>query len=81
MIYIVDFGSQTTHLISRRISRMGVEAKIVNPTKLLKTIRSKKPSGIILSGGPSSVNKKNSLTINSKILDLQIPILGICYGL
>lgn len=81
MIYIVDFGSQTTHLIGRRISRMGVEVKIVSPKELSKSIKSQKPSGIILSGGPSSVNKKNSPTINPKRLNLDIPILGICYGL
>jgi GMP synthase (glutamine-hydrolysing) len=81
MIYIVDFGSQTTHLISRRVSRMGVDVKIVSPTKLSKVIKTKKPSGIILSGGPNSVNDKKSPTINREILNLAVPVLGICYGL
>jgi GMP synthase (glutamine-hydrolysing) len=81
MIYIVDFGSQTTHLIGCRITRMGVEVKIVSPAKLRKTVDSKKPSGIIFSGGPGTVNKKKYPSINLKILDLGIPILGICYGL
>jgi GMP synthase (glutamine-hydrolysing) len=81
MIYIVDFGSQTTHLINRRIERMGVPTKILTPLKFNEAIFKKKPSGIILSGGPSSVTQKNSPTINPKVFKMNIPILGICYGL
>jgi GMP synthase (glutamine-hydrolysing) len=81
MIYIVDFGSQTTHLINRRIERMGVPTKILTPLKFDRTVSKKKPLGIILSGGPSSVTQKNSPTINPKVFKMNIPILGICYGL
>jgi GMP synthase (glutamine-hydrolysing) len=81
MIYIVDFGSQTTHLINRRIDRMGVPTKIITPSKLDKAISKRKPNGIILSGGPSSVNQDNSPTINPRTFDMDIPMLGICYGL
>lgn len=81
MIYIVDYGSQTTHLINRRLVRMGVETKIVSPKKLPTKLSSKKPSGIILSGGPSSVTNNNSPSMDSVIFEMDIPILGICYGL
>jgi len=81
MIIIVDFGSQTTHLIARRLREIGVQTSIVNPDKVLQKIKDKKPQGIILSGGPASVYEKSAPTIDSKIFNLEIPILGICYGL
>lgn len=81
MILIVDFGSQTCHLISRRIREMGVEAEIVVPGKALAKIKEKKPKGIILSGGPSSVYGKEALLIDKEVFNFNIPVLGICYGL
>lgn len=81
MIILVDFGSQTTHLIGRRLQELGTQVTIVSPKKALKTIQKIKPLGIILSGGPSSVYEKNAPTIDSEIFSLGIPILGICYGL
>jgi len=82
MIVIVDFGSQTTHLIGRRIRELGVEVKIISPEKIPKIIQNdKRVKGIILSGGPSSVYEKKAPTINKVIFNLGIPILGICYGL
>ncbi len=80
MIIIIDFGSQTTHLIGRRLKDHGVTAKIIEPENALKIISEIKPKGIILSGGPASVYEKNSPTIDKKIFSLGIPILGICYG-
>lgn len=80
MIYIIDFGSQTTHLICRRMGELGIEAKIILPKGALQKIKLFRPKGIIFSGGPSSVYEKNAPTINKKIFDLNIPILGICYG-
>ncbi len=80
MILIVDFGSQTTHLISRRIRELGGLSEIVSPFEILKKIDKKKTKGIILSGGPSSVYLKNAPAINSSVFSLDIPILGICYG-
>ncbi|MDO8621329.1 MAG: glutamine-hydrolyzing GMP synthase [Candidatus Levybacteria bacterium] len=80
MIFVVDFGSQTSHLIARRIKGFGVLTKIVNPQEAYRRIKEEKPQGIILSGGPSSVYQKKSPTINKEIFDLRIPILGICYG-
>lgn len=81
MIVIIDFGSQTTHLIGRRIKKLGVDAKIISPEETLFEIKKNKPKGIILSGGPSSVYEKGAPTVDIKIFNLGIPILGICYGL
>lgn len=81
MITIVDFGSQTTHLIARRIKELGAAVKITTPEKVLKNIKSADLTGIILSGGPSSVYEKGAPTIDSKIFQRNVPILGICYGL
>jgi GMP synthase (glutamine-hydrolysing) len=81
MIIIVDFGSQTTHLISRRIKEIGVRTLIVNPQEAIIEIGKNKPKGIILSGGPSSVYGKSVPVVGENIFNLAIPILGICYGL
>lgn len=81
MIFVVDFGSQTSHLIARRIKELGVSAKIISPEKALPETKREKLKGIILSGGPSSVYERNAPTINKEIFSLGIPILGICYGL
>jgi len=82
MIIIVDFGSQTTHLIGRRIRELGVGMKVLPPEKILhEALNDKSVKGIILSGGPSSVYEKSVPTIDRKIFNLGIPILGICYGL
>lgn len=82
MILVVDFGSQTTHLIGRRIKQLGVGVRIVHPEEIRKLGQNdNEMRGIILSGGPSSVYEKNAPTIDRKIFNLGIPILGICYGL
>lgn len=81
MILIIDFGSQTAHLISRRIRDMGITVRVIEPEDALDEIKKKKPRGIIFSGGPAFVNEKGSPTIDRKIFDLGIPILGICYGM
>jgi len=81
MIIVVDFGSQTTHLIARRLKELGVGVQIVHPENALAKINKFKARGIILSGGPSSVYEKNAQTVDVKIFSLGIPILGVCYGL
>ncbi len=79
-ILVLDFGSQTTQLIARRIREQGVYSEI-NPCFVsLEEIKAFNPSGIIFSGGPSSVYDKDAPKIDPKIFDLNIPILGICYG-
>ncbi len=80
MIIVVDFGSQTAHLIGRRLRQIGVAVSYVNPEDALRDIEDKQPKGIILSGGPAFVNVEGSPTVSKKIFDLGIPILGICYG-
>ena len=88
MILLIDFGSQTTHLIARRIRELGVDCKIVAPSDVLDIIgmdsrlrgNDKGIDGIILSGGPAAVFEKQSPTIDSEIFKLGIPVLGICYG-
>ena len=77
-IIIVDFGSQYTHLIARRIRQLGVLATI-HPANL-PTAALRKVKGIILSGGPQSVYGKQAVDYNKKIFEQPIPILGICYG-
>ncbi|MBI2034349.1 MAG: GMP synthase (glutamine-hydrolyzing), partial [Candidatus Levybacteria bacterium] len=80
MIFVVDFGSQTAHLIARRVRELGAAVELIHPEVALQEIRKKKPSGIIFSGGPSSVYQKGSPMIDKKIFSLDIPILTICYG-
>ncbi|OGK20094.1 hypothetical protein A2866_01035 [Candidatus Roizmanbacteria bacterium RIFCSPHIGHO2_01_FULL_39_8] len=80
MILVVDFGSQTCHLIARRLRDLGVTTKIVDPENILAEIKENKPKGIIFSGGPAFVTRKDSPTITKKVFGLGIPILGICYG-
>src|SRR3990167_4878951 len=81
MILIVDFGAQTCHLIGRRIREMGVGVKIVLPENALTEARKTEVKGIILSGGPASVYGQDALLVDKKIFDLNLPVLGICYGL
>ena len=80
-IIIIDFGSQLTKLIARRVRDLGVYSEIIQPKDLFRQKISENTKGIILSGGPSTVTKKNFQTIPKKILKKKIPILGICYGL
>tara|TARA_Y100000816_G_scaffold282155_1_gene257500 strand:- start:327 stop:1889 length:1563 start_codon:yes stop_codon:yes gene_type:complete len=80
-IIIVDFGSQVTKLIARRIRELGVFCEILTTKDLFKIKDYKFIKGIVLSGGPSTVTKKNYLSIPKEILSKKIPILGICYGL
>ncbi|MCR4264243.1 MAG: glutamine-hydrolyzing GMP synthase [Candidatus Roizmanbacteria bacterium] len=80
MIHVVDFGSQTAHLIARRVRDLGVEVKTVEPENAYKSAQKEKPDGIIFSGGPASVYADGAPTVDKKIFDAGIPILGICYG-
>ncbi len=79
-ILIIDFGSQVTQLIARRIREFGVFSEVKNPDITLDAIKKLAPSAIILSGGPASVYEKGAPTIDKKIFELGLPILGICYG-
>lgn len=81
MILVIDFGSQTTHLIARRVRELGVKVKIISPEKAIQEIKNLKPKGLIFSGGPASVYQKQAPTIDKQVFKKGIPILGICYGL
>ncbi len=81
MIAILDFGSQYTQLIARKIRALGVFAEIFPPTVAKARVLSLKPDGIILSGGPSSVYAKGAPTLPPWVLEQEAPVLGICYGL
>jgi len=80
-IIILDFGSQYTQLIARRIREMNVYAEIVPFYHPFEDIKKEKPAGIILSGGPSSIYAKGAPRISGDIFNLGVPVLGICYGL
>lgn len=80
MIAILNFGSQYTHLIARRIRELGHYAEILPSDVSLSKIKNLKPNGLILSGSPSSVHDKEAPFPIREIFNLDIPILGICYG-
>mgnify|MGYP000079275037 FL=1 len=80
-IIIVDFGSQVTKLIARRVREFGVYSEIITPQNLKKFINYENVKGLIFSGGPSTVTRKKFQSIPKEILKKKIPILGICYGL
>lgn len=80
-ILVLDFGSQYTQLIARRIREMKVYSEIMPYNVTLDTIRDFKPKGIVLSGGPASVYAKDAPLPDRGIFDLGVPILGICYGM
>jgi GMP synthase (glutamine-hydrolysing) len=78
LILILDFGSQYTQLIARRVREQNVSSEIHPFNVPLERIRALNPTGIILSGGPSSVYDDGAPRISAEIFDLGIPILGIC---
>lgn len=80
-ILVLDFGSQYTQLIARRLREFGVYTEIVPYFETIQSIRAKNPKGIILSGGPASVYEEGAYMPDSEIFNLGIPVLGICYGM
>jgi GMP synthase (glutamine-hydrolysing) len=79
-VLVVDFGAQYAQLIARRVREANVYSEIVHHTVTAAEIAAKEPAAIILSGGPSSVYEDGSPALDPKILELGVPILGICYG-
>jgi GMP synthase (glutamine-hydrolysing) len=79
-VLVVDFGAQYAQLIARRVREAHVYSEIVPHTSTAAELVARRPSGIILSGGPKSVNETPAPTIDPAIYDTGIPILGICYG-
>ena len=80
-IIVLDFGSQYTQLIARRLREDKIYCEILPYHSSLEDIKSKNPKGIILSGGPSSVYSENAYEVDKGIYDMGIPVLGICYGM
>src|SRR5678816_4482421 len=79
-ILILDFGSQYTQLIARRVRELAVYSEIHPYNLPLEKIRALKPAGIVLSGGPSSCYDDGAPTVSPEIFSLGVPVLGICYG-
>ncbi len=77
-IIVLDFGGQYAHLLARRVRELGVYSQIMLPDATSKELKS--ATGIILSGGPSSVYDETAVKFNKKIFSFGIPILGLCYG-
>jgi len=81
MILVLDFGSQYTQLIARRIRESKVYCEIRPFNLSLEKIRELNPEGIILSGGPASVYQENAPKVSAELFQLPVPLLGICYGM
>jgi GMP synthase (glutamine-hydrolysing) len=80
-VLVLDFGGQYSQLIARRIRECGVFAELLPATVSADRIRERRPKGLVLSGGPASVYEPGAPAFPSELLDLGIPILGICYGM
>ncbi len=80
-VLVVDYGSQTTQLILRRIREMGVYCELSSFKNIYNDIRKIKPNAVILSGGPASAFEKKAPKLDKRILGMGIPILGVCYGM
>jgi GMP synthase (glutamine-hydrolysing) len=80
-ILVLDFGSQFTQLIARRLRELSVYSEILPFNTPLESIRAKQPVGIILSGGPKSVSEDDAPKCDARVLQLGLPTLGICYGM
>ncbi len=79
-VVVVDFGAQYAQLIARRVRQAGVYSEIVASTHALEEITKNRPNAIILSGGPSSVYEDGAPLLDKEIVEMGIPIFGICYG-
>ena len=80
-IVVIDFGSQYSHLIARRVRELKVYSEIAPPADVWESVRHMNPKGIILSGGPASVYAKGAPQIPDWVLERNLPVLGICYGM
>jgi GMP synthase (glutamine-hydrolysing) len=81
MIIILDYGSQFSQLIARRIRECNVYSELVSHDISLEKIKALKPEGIVLSGGPSSVYEQDAPRFVEGLLELGVPVLGVCYGM
>jgi GMP synthase (glutamine-hydrolysing) len=79
-VLVVDFGAQYAQLIARRVREANVYSEIVPHTITAEEVRAMHPAGIVLSGGPSSVYEEGAPALDPGILELGVPVMGICYG-
>ena len=80
-IIVLDFGSQYTQLIARRLRELSVYSEIWPPDASAKKIADRQPVGVILSGGPKSVSDAGAPKCDAAVFDISRPVLGICYGM
>lgn len=80
MVAVFNFGGQYAHLIARRVRDLGVKSELVNPDITVDNLKNLNPQALMFSGSPFSVYEKNAPKVNSKIYNMGLPILGICYG-
>ncbi|PIQ68296.1 MAG: GMP synthase (glutamine-hydrolyzing), partial [Candidatus Taylorbacteria bacterium CG11_big_fil_rev_8_21_14_0_20_46_11] len=78
-VAVLDFGSQYSHLIVRRIRELGVYAELLAPDVALEKLSTYK--GIVLSGGPQNLSTPSAYKIDPAVYNLGLPVLGVCYGL
>src|SRR6516165_969157 len=79
-VLVLDFGSQVTQLIARRVREAGVYCEIVPFNKAEEALAKGKPKAVILSGGPASVTEDHTPRAPQSVFELGVPVLGICYG-
>ena len=80
-VIILDFGSQVTQLIARRVREAGVYSEIHPCVTSAEAVAAMHPDAVILSGGPASVGEKDAPRLDKGLLELGVPVLGICYGM
>ena len=80
-ILILDFGSQYTQLIARRLRELSVYSEILPPRTSAESLAGRRPKGIVLSGGPDSVHQRGAPRCDPKVFSLGVPVVGICYGM
>jgi GMP synthase (glutamine-hydrolysing) len=80
-VLVVDFGAQYSRLIARRVRECRVYCELVDHDEAVEAIAARRPRGLILSGGPASVHSPGAPAVDPRLLELGVPVLGICYGM
>ncbi|OGE03864.1 glutamine-hydrolyzing GMP synthase [Candidatus Curtissbacteria bacterium RIFCSPLOWO2_02_FULL_40_13b] len=80
MVAVVNFGGQYAHLIARRTRELGIKSELISPDTSVENLKKLSPDALIFSGSPFSCYQKDAPKVDPKIYDLNLPILGICYG-
>src|SRR5918992_1019597 len=80
-VLVLDFGGQYSQLIARRIRELGVFSELLPHHASLAELEARRPRGLVLSGGPASVYSEDAPPLRPELLELGLPVLGICYGM